>query len=713
MSKRQDLHGHESGVRKHSQWKWVSAGAAIVAAFILAFLSLPLIEFVQDGISSVSVDHAKEYFIQTIKNPNYAVEAYVAWSKYFFSNINEASPALWLPFFPWFIALGVFFVGLSLNPHVAISSLHGTGGMADDKDIKKMGIFKGFIIVLGKWKGKLLMLPETLSALVVAPPGTGKTVGVVIPTILNSPNITLIVNDPKPELCWKTSGFRQKEGPVFILNWGSEDNSITGEYNPNWNPLSPKCIPPMGPSRDLYIDTMVNVLVEEPKGGADPHWSKTGRLALAGLVHFITCKCEHALANDYFIARLHEETMDVTDLKTLQTYYSNMESIEAMEAIEAIKNGNLSLDNYVRIGTWEGLPSEWVGCEACMSMLLEWMSNSQLKIASDIKRRLDEGDQMAALADPMRDLFDAAIKECVTYGYTTRAVIELNQLSATPDKERGSILSTALTGISIFKNAAVRARTQTSDFAFSYFRGMIDPISGEMSPITVYLSVNQADARALSPITGTFVELLSDYLISCPPGADEPGGGKVGPFPVLFVLDEFPQMPKLQAVIDGPAVGRGQKVSYLLIGQDLGQITGQYGKDDLETILTTTAAKVVLTQNNEETAKRFSEMCQGKTVMNKSRSRNEGLGRDVKLWTWNVSQSWEKDAVYAVQQFLNIPADKQIVMLQGWMKNPIEADAPRYYLDKKMNAMCELPSAPAVPKWVVMRRPVKRQMTAA
>ncbi|MCP4394732.1 MAG: type IV secretory system conjugative DNA transfer family protein [Alphaproteobacteria bacterium] len=713
MSKKQDLHGHETGVRKHMEWKWLSAGIALLVGGLLAFLSLPLIEFIDTGISTTSVDHAKDYITKSIKRPDYPINQYIRWAKYFFKNIETASPSLWIPFFPWFIGFGIFFVGLAINPHVAISSLHGTGGMADDKDIKKMGILKGFIIVLGKWKGKFLMLPETLSALVVAPPGTGKTVGVVIPTILHSPGITLIVNDPKPELCWKTSGFRQKEGPVFILNWGSEDNPAKGLYNPNWNPLSPKCIPTLGASRDLYVDTMVDVLVEEPKGGADPHWSKTGRLALAGLIHFITCKCENALANDYFIARLVEESMDVTDLKTLQTYYANMDSMEAVEAIENIKKGELTIDNYVPIGTWEGLPSEWVGCEACMSMLLEWMSNTQLKIAADIKRRLDEGDQMAALADPMRDLFDSAIQECVRFGYANRAIIELNQLAATPDKERGSILSTALTGISIFKNAAVRARTKTSDFAFSYFRGLMDPFAGEMRPITVYLSVNQADARALSPITGTFIELLSDYLISNPPNSKGQSGEVVGPFPVLFVLDEFPQMPKLQAVIDGPAVGRGQKVSYLLIGQDLGQITGQYGKDDLETIITTTAAKVVLTQNNEETAKRFSEMCQSKTVMVRDKSRSEGLGRDVKLWTWNVSRSWAQDAVYATQQFLNIPQDKQIIMMQGWMKNPIEADAPRYYMDKKMNAQCELPAAPAVPTWMIMRRPVRRQMSAA
>lgn len=150
---------------------------------------------------------------------------------------------------------------------------------------------------------------------------------------------------------------------------------------------------------------------------------------------------------------------------------------------------------------------------------------------------------------------------------------------------------------------------------------MKDPITGEWKPISVYLSVNQVDARALGVISGTFIELMSSYLIANPPKFQNKTDGQMGPFPTLFVLDEFPQMPKLKAIIDGPAVGRGQKVSYLLIGQDLGQISGKYGKDDLETVISTTACKVILSQNNEQTAQRFSKMIGNKTVQTTSFSK--------------------------------------------------------------------------------------------
>ena len=347
----------------------------------------------------------------------------------------------------------------------------------------------------------------------------------------------------------------------------------------------------------------------------------------------------------------------------------------------------------------------WKGHEPCIAMILDWITEAQMSIALDIKRRAAEGDQMAAMADPMKEVLDKATAECDKYGYSRRATTELNQLAATPDKERGSILSTALSGINIFKNAAVRERTKFSDFCFKDLRGMKDPITGEMKPISVYLSVNQVDALALNVITGIFVELMSNFLIANKPGDIMNDGTKVGPFPVSFVLDECPQLPKLQAVINGPAVGRGQKVSYLFIGQDLGQISGKYGKDDLETIITTTAAKVILAQNNEQTAERFSKMIGTRTIEVASSSRTEGLSQQTNPFAANVSRSYQSTNVVAASSMMSLDMLKQYVLMQGFLNKPILADSPRWYLDKDMLKKRDLPQAPWVPYWIVAQRP--------
>jgi type IV secretory pathway TraG/TraD family ATPase VirD4 len=180
----------------------------------------------------------------------------------------------------------------------------------------------------------------------------------------------------------------------------------------------------------------------------------------------------------------------------------------------------------------------------------------------------------------------------------------------------------------------------------------------------------------------------------------------MGPFPALFVLDEFPTMPKLKAVIEGPAVGRGQKVSYLLIGQDLGQISGKYGKDDLETVISTTACKVILSQNNEVTAQRFSKMIGNKTVQTTSFSRNDGgiSNKEFNPFSKNVSYQLQGVSAISSNTLLSLPMLKQVVLMQSHIDRPIIADSPRWYLDKKMTKLAKLPPCANVPDWVVAQR---------
>jgi len=687
------------------RWMVITITLSFVVTLFLALISMPLAYIIGNGISKESMDDVGKFFTLVFNQSGFLYKRYWVWMKQLVNYNGPFSVSLWVPILPFIsLPLGIIF-GLITNPYRFQSNIHGSARLATEKDIKKMGLFDGFCIVVGKFKGRLLRMNETLSVLCCAPPGTGKTVGVVIPTIFNSPGMSIVVNDPKPELCYSTSGARAKVGPVFIINWGMEDNPAEGIYYPSWNPLSPGAVPAPGPGRDMYVDSMCNTLVEDPKGGADPHWSKTGRAALNGFIHFIVSKCEKARANDYFIGRVYEGKLDEEDKRVLEGYYLEMNDPMATRALQNLRSDSLNIDNYLPIGTWALLPDKWVGHESCLAMILEWITEAQIKQSQEIKRRMDEGDQMAAMADPMRDLLEAAIDEARKFGYSARCIVELSQLSSMPDKERGSVLSTAFAGIGIFKNSAVVARTSFSDIQFKDLRGLKDPITGEFKPISVYLSVNQVDARALSVISGTFFDLMSSYLIANPPNFVNPTDGKMGPFPCLFAIDEFPTLPKLKAVIDGPAVGRGQKVSYLLIGQDLGQISGKYGKDDLETVISTTACKVILSQNNEVTAQRFSKMIGNKTVQTTSYSKNEGsFSKGSNPFAKNVSYQLQGVSVISTTQLLSLPTSKQVVLMQSFIDRPIMADSPRWYLDPKMKALTKIPPAPNVPDWIVAQR---------
>ncbi|MCQ2562253.1 MAG: type IV secretory system conjugative DNA transfer family protein [Alphaproteobacteria bacterium] len=578
---------------------------------------------------------------------------------------------------------------------------------ANAEDIKKMrkyadnkeGLFNGFCTILGyfKDKGKLkpLMLDDTLSTLCVAPPGTGKSAGVVIPTILECDTMSMIINDPKPELDMKTSAYRATIGPVFILNWGGQDEPEKGIYYPSWNPLSPEHVPYNPEKRDLYVDAICKVLVPDAKGSADPHWAQTGRAGLAGLVHFIISKIERAKANDYFYSRISSGTFNDDDKTLLGEYYlSMMNDPNAYAAYALLQRNELNITNFVPVGTWEHIPDAWHGKEASFSMILDWITASQVDIAQQMEEKKQMGDQMLMMEDPIKDLFLNAVDESRKYAYSSRAVAELTQLANTPDKERGSILSTMMEGLNIFRNAAVRNRTSHSDFHFSDLRGMKDPRDGKIKPVSIYLSINLVDAQALNPITAIFIELMSNYLIAHKPG-DIVDGEKVGPCDVLFVLDEMPKMQKLDAVIQGPDLGRGQRVSYLIIAQDLHQIQEKYGPDAASTIISTTAAKIVLRQNDPDSAKRFVEMIGNKIVEKIEKDKD---GKDV--------AKPKEEELYSMKDIMKLEEEKQLVIYQGFYHRPIEATQVRYYnskteIEKKLNAKYKMGKAAPLPEFLI------------
>ena len=603
------------------------------------------------------------------------------------------------------------------NPHGKDIYDEKSSRKATAADIKKMGkmawktkqgLFQGFMMVLGYFKdggkSKPLMMDETLSTLCVAPPGTGKTKGIVIPTILECDGVSMIINDPKPELKQETSGYRASVGPVFVMNWAGQDDPDRGIFYPSWNPLSPEHVPFETEQRDLYIDTICKVLVPDATGSsADPHWSISGRAGLSGFIQYIVSKIERAKADDYFYSRMQSGEFNQEDANVLLEYYLQMSgNPNAYAAMGLLQRGELNAMNYVHVGTWRHIPDAWLGKEASLSMILDWLNAAQLANAAEMEERRKQGDQMVALADPMKDVLEDAVNEAVEYAYAHRAVLELTQLANTPDKERGSILSTIMAGLGVFRNAAVRNRTSHSDFHFDDLRGMVDPRDGKMKPVSVYLSINMVDAQALNPITGIFIELMSNYLLVNTPNVISSSGKKLGPYPVLFVLDEMPKMQKLDAVIQGPDLGRGQQISYLIIGQDIHQIQEKYGADAAATIISTTAAKIIMRQNDLDTAKKFSDMI-GKEIKKEVKKKKDKDGKETGE-TEEVTK--EPKDLYSPMDIMTLPDAKHIVLFQGWYHRPIEADQERYFLDKndiqkKLHAKVLMGEAAPMPEFLV------------
>ena len=617
----------------------------------------------------------------------------------------------------WFVWIGAVVttvvVGFSINPYSKTPNIFGDTRWANDADIEKMSKdnkigFDGKLIVVGKHKDKLLHMKETLSVLLLAPPGTGKSVGFIVPSILAMDEASFCAHDVKPELFDMCSGHRSRLGPTFQLKWSATDEPdgrylaedeakllnpdllarddkgqmVRDDYGrvktkpifyPSWNPLSPKCIPGQGTKRDMYIDRLANVLCPDPSSGGDKFWTSKARAALTGMVHFLVAKVEKAMEYDRQYAEKRRGAGD-----------------------------GVAPDNPY----WVGIPAAWRGREASFPALVDWFSDAQN--ATDTSGGQGGGEE------GLQKLFEAAVKEIELNGYPHRAKLELTALSKTPGKTLGSIIATLDDALAPFKMESVRQRTSSCDFSFADLRGMpsraarereeakakenpkyiISYGKADYEPVSIFISVNQEDAKALSSITGIFVDSANSFLVANGPNVLDDQGRKLGPYPFGFLLDEAPQMPKLDTVMNGPAVGRSKKVFYVIVGQDFGQFEQKYSKPEVETLKSTTALKIVLSQNNEATAKAIAEMAGKMPYTKHSYSEKAGGGGGNKDNPFaalenlipkgkSVSESYEGMEFLKPGFIMSMPPGKHIVMVQNFMNRPILADTPRFYLEKR------------------------------
>jgi len=581
--------------------------------------------------------------------------------------------------------------GLETTPNI-----FGDTRWASERDIEAMSSrdlvgFDGKLFLVGKLKNKLIHMKETLSVLLLAPPGTGKTVAFIVPSTVMMDKSCQLLNDQKPELFHMTSGHRSGLGPVFQLMWSAQDMPMGGwvtpeqaellspdlieyeesgepkkdemgnirvgpVYYPSWNPVGPSSIPTAGPKRDLYIERLAAVLCPDPQGGGDKFWTSKARAALIGLVHYIVAKSE--IGQDPNFPDIDES----------------------------------------------GIPPLWHGKEASFPMMVDWFTEAQNSLD-------DDGE------DPMRQLFKNAIDDAKSmnnayqakYGVElmNRSIAELTDLMNAPDKTRGSILATLNEALNPFKNEAVRQRTSSSSFSFNELRGAPRPEArereqkkkqaarergdnynpryarDEWDPITIYISINAEDAKAFATITGIFVDSANAYLVANGPNAIDDRGNQLGPNDFFFLLDETPTLPKLDTVINGPAVGRSKRVSYAIVGQDFSQIETRYSKAEVETMKSTTAVKVILSQNNETAARSISAMAGSMTYKKASYAKKEHGDPITKFLDLKkeiiTGENWEKRDFIDASFVMSMPVGKHIVLVQNFMNRPILSDTPRFF----------------------------------
>jgi type IV secretion system protein VirD4 len=686
-----------------TNWVFKAGVYSLIAALIFGIFSFPIAYVLKYGFSQTALDWTSLYFQKLSERPDNFLVYYTQWLLKVGGYILERKPApfrLLVPSFPLAIFVGGTLYGVLINPFEFAYRRYGESRWAEPKEITKMKFYNGQATVIGIHNKKdLLRLPDCQNSFIIGSPGTGKTSGVIIPTILKCDKYCMLVHDPKNDIYDLTSGHRAKLGPVFDVNWAAVDDPEEGVYYPKWNPISKKFMPPAGSGRDGFLAGIAYYVIPDGPTGADPYWTKTARSALEGFMQYIHGKYEQAVANDYFLKRLYAEEFDEEDYKTLETYYQNMKGKGVRDALNNVKTRNINIDNYLPVGSWKGIPAYWQGRDVSLPMVMDWVTERHMVAARTVSAMKKNGDPRAYKLDPIEEFMTEIIEESIFFGYSWGCRTELQQLKMVPKNQRSSILSTMLAAMSIFKNSIIRERTSASDFSHDDMRGIKDPETGQWKPVTVYLSTNFGDAQTVAPLTRIFMDFSAGGMMACGPNE-----GGMGPYEIWYVLDDITMMPAFDSFGDTSGVNFSKKIGFIFSVNDLSQISGLYGGDMLEILISNTQLKLIMKLNNEQTIGRIHRWSDASTRVVRSHSGSEYMGSVVDPFSERASYRFQVFWVTTPDLLGSMEDGKIIAIHQRFLGRPLFLDQARYFKDKEMLALSQIPPAPHIPKGYMEKR---------
>ena len=142
---------------------------------------------------------------------------------------------------------------------------------------------------------------------------------------------------------------------------------------------------------------------------------------------------------------------------------------------------------------------------------------------------------------------------------------------ATPDRERGSIVSTLARFLDLWGDPRVRAATSRSDWT-------LDLLTRPRQPATVYVTVPANRLPTLAPLLRVLITLLSLRVTE---GSEDEFRDReaLGDHRLHLVLDEFAALGRIPILEEMLAFFRGYGVRSVLAVQDLSQLRRLYGPD--------------------------------------------------------------------------------------------------------------------------------------
>jgi type IV secretion system protein VirD4 len=492
------------------------------------------------------------------------------WSFYFqyfgqlnFDSYNYFVPKLWVStLFPYTALAIMAFIFraplMDFRPFKKPESIHGNASWATSRRVKKMGLRSKKGMLLGKYKGKLLVASGYQHCLLFAPTGSGKGVGFVIPNLLFWED-SVIVHDIKLENYTITSGWRKKHLKQRVFLWNPADpDGISHCYNPmDWISKKP------GQMVD-DVQKICNFLLPEQE-----FWQNEARALLTGIMLYLV--------------------------------FDDNKPTTLGEVVRTLRNDDVVYN---------------------LAVVL---------------------DTMGKIIHPVAYMNIAAYLQ-------------------KPDKERGSVTSTANSSLELWANPLIDATTATSDFNLHEFKKI---------PHTLYCGLTPDNISRLKPLMGIFYQQAAAFFTARLPQPDEKYG-------VMMMMDEFPTLGKMEQFQAGIAYFRGYNVRLFLIIQDTEQLKGIYEESGMNSFLSNATYRITFAANNMETANLISQLLGNKTAQQISYNKPKYLDLNPGARSLHISET--QRALLLPQEVIQLPRDEQIILIES--EPAIKSKKIKYFEDR-------------------------------
>ena len=240
------------------------------------------------------------------------------------------------------------------------------------------------------------------------------------------------------------------------------------------------------------------------------------------------------------------------------------------------------------------------------------------------------------------------------------------------ENERSGVLSTAMSFLSLYRDPVVAAVTRRCDWR-------IDDLVSSARPLTLYLVVPPSDISRTKPLVRLILNQIGRRLTEELDNTDRKHR-------LLFMLDEFPALGRLDFFESPLAFMAGYGLKAFLIAQSLNQIEKAYGQNNA--ILDNCHVRVAFATNDERTAKRLSDALGTTTEL---RAMKNYAGHRLSPWLGHlmVSRQETARALLTPGEIMQLPPDDEIILVSG--APSIRAQKVRYFRDVQLKARIQTP----------------------